>query len=168
MRDAGTRAACGAVRRPVPPCVCARWMTAAAGPRYVDFSKDRRLSAEHSRRRWRRCQRFASTGGGRGSMSSEEDASRRGQLEKRSAPVRNRQLHWVLTVPSVGCATGAWKGGGLDGAGDARSLGIGGAASSSVRKRRRGCGMPSTSSSSADPEKQPPVQNGESGEFRRQ
>ena len=49
-------------------------------------------------------------------------------LEKELHLFRNFQnLHWVLTVPSVkDPATGGWKGGDLDGAGDGRGLGIAG------------------------------------------
>jgi len=61
--------------------------------------------------------------------SSEEDA-RAGvaKLEKELHLFRNMEpLHWVLTVPSVkDSATGAWKGGDLDAAGDGRGLGIAG------------------------------------------
>src|SRR2546423_2548866 len=62
-------------------------------------------------------------------FSSEEDA-RAGAalLEEKLHLFRNiQQLHWVLTVPSVkDPATGAWKGGDLEAAGDGRGLGIGG------------------------------------------
>ena len=61
--------------------------------------------------------------------SSEEDA-RAGvaKLEKELHLFRNMEpIHWVLTVPSVkDPATGAWKGGDLDAAGDGRGLGIAG------------------------------------------
>src|SRR5215470_16510742 len=61
--------------------------------------------------------------------SSEEDA-RAGvaKLEKELHLFRNiEHLHWVVTVPSVkDPATGAWKGGDLDAAGDGRGLGIAG------------------------------------------
>ena len=53
--------------------------------------------------------------------SSEEDArAGAAKLEKDLHLARNFEpLHWVLTVPSVkDPATGAWKGGDLDGAGD--------------------------------------------------
>src|ERR1700724_3418275 len=61
--------------------------------------------------------------------SSEEDA-RAGvaKLEKELHLFRNMEhIHWVLTVPSVkDPATGAWKGGDLDGEGDGRGMGIAG------------------------------------------
>jgi hypothetical protein len=62
-------------------------------------------------------------------FSSEEDARAGGALlEKNLHLFRNfEHLHWVLTVPSVkDSATGKWKGGDLDGEGDARGLGIAG------------------------------------------
>src|SRR5262249_16968788 len=62
-------------------------------------------------------------------MSSEADArAGAAKLEKDLHLFRNfEELHWVLTVPSVkDPATGGWKGGDLDGAGDARGLGIAG------------------------------------------
>src|SRR5262245_972944 len=62
-------------------------------------------------------------------FSSEEDArAGAAALEKELHLFRNfEHLHWVLTVPSVkDSATGAWKGGDLDGAGDGRGLGIAG------------------------------------------
>src|SRR5207249_6676171 len=61
--------------------------------------------------------------------SSEEDAREGAALLERDLHLfRNfEHLHWVLTVPSVkDAATGAWKGGDLDAAGDGRGLGIGG------------------------------------------
>src|SRR5688500_10853109 len=62
-------------------------------------------------------------------FSSEADA-RAGAalLEKQLHLFRNFQhLHWVLLVPSVkDPATGAWRGGDLDGAGSGRSFAIGG------------------------------------------
>src|SRR5579872_1054007 len=61
--------------------------------------------------------------------SSEEDA-RAGValLEKKLHLFRNMEpVHWVITVPSVkDDATGNWKDGDLDAAGDARGLGIAG------------------------------------------
>ncbi|WP_428103172.1 hypothetical protein [Candidatus Rariloculus sp.] len=67
--------------------------------------------------------------GGLDPMSSERDA-RAGiaRLERELRLFRNfEHLHWVVTVPSVrDAATGAWRGGDLDGAGDARGLGIAG------------------------------------------
>src|SRR5437773_8386195 len=62
-------------------------------------------------------------------FSSEEDArAGTAALEKSLHLFRNfEHLHWVLTVPSVkDTATGKWKGGDLDGDGDARGLGIAG------------------------------------------
>jgi hypothetical protein len=62
-------------------------------------------------------------------FSSEEDARAGGALlEKTLHLFRNfEHVHWVLTVPSVkDSATGKWKGGDLDGEGDARGLGIAG------------------------------------------
>jgi hypothetical protein len=62
-------------------------------------------------------------------FSSEADA-RAGafEVEKRLHLFRNfEHLHWVVTVPSTkDPATGAWRGGDLDGAGDGRGLGIAG------------------------------------------
>ncbi len=62
-------------------------------------------------------------------FSSEEDA-RAGfaALEERLYLHRNfEKIHWVLTIPSErDPATGAWRGGDLDGAGDARGLGVAG------------------------------------------
>src|SRR6266852_1395181 len=60
-------------------------------------------------------------------MSSEADARLGVALpEKHLQPLRNMEhVHWVLTVPSVkDDATGKWKDGDLDAAGDARGLGI--------------------------------------------
>src|SRR6202158_2079511 len=49
-------------------------------------------------------------------------------LEKELHLFRNIEpIHWVLTVPSVkDAATGAWRGGDLEAAGDGRGLGIAG------------------------------------------
>ena len=61
--------------------------------------------------------------------SSEADArAGAAQLEKKLHLFRNMEhLHWVLTVPSVkDPATGGWKGGDLEAAGDGRGLGIAG------------------------------------------
>jgi hypothetical protein len=61
--------------------------------------------------------------------SSEADAKAGAfALEKRLNLFRNfEHLHWVVTVPSVrDAATGAWRGGDLDGAGDGRGLGVAG------------------------------------------
>ena len=61
-------------------------------------------------------------------FASEADA-RKGfaLLEKELHLFRNfEHLHWVITVPSVkDPATGAWRGGDLEGAGDGRGLGTG-------------------------------------------
>src|SRR5262245_44543162 len=62
-------------------------------------------------------------------FSSEEDARvGAAALEKELHLFRNfEHLHWVITVPSVkDTATGKWKGGDLDGEGDARGLGVAG------------------------------------------
>src|SRR5215470_9240541 len=62
-------------------------------------------------------------------FSSEEDAKAgAAALEKELHLFRNfEHLHWVITVPSLKDeATGKWKGGDLDGEGDARGLGIAG------------------------------------------
>src|SRR5262249_12143438 len=59
-------------------------------------------------------------------LSSEEDAKAgAAALEKELHLFRNfEHLHWVITVPSVkDAATGKWKGGDVDGEGDARGLG---------------------------------------------
>src|ERR1051326_3105597 len=61
--------------------------------------------------------------------SSEEDArAGAAAMEKELHLFRNfEHLHWVITVPSVKDeATGKWKGGDLDGAGDGRGMGIAG------------------------------------------
>src|SRR6266446_7411536 len=85
-------------------------------------------------------------------------------LEKELHLFRNFQnLHWVLTVPSVkDPATGGWKGGDLDGAGDGRGLGIAGNCiftghgnGPGVRHAINIFKLP------PNPEKQPPVQVGE-------
>jgi hypothetical protein len=62
-------------------------------------------------------------------FSSEEDAKAGAfALETQLHLFRNfEHLHWVVTVPSTtDPATGAWRGGDLDGAGDGRGLGIAG------------------------------------------
>jgi hypothetical protein len=62
-------------------------------------------------------------------FASDEDAVAGAfELEKRLHLFRNfEHLHWVATVPSVkDPATGAWRGGDRDGAGDGRGLGIAG------------------------------------------
>jgi hypothetical protein len=97
--------------------------------------------------------------------SSEQDA-RAGvaALEKELHLFRNFQnLHWVITVPSVkDPATGAWKGGDLDGAGDGRGLGIAG--NCIFVGHGNGAGVKHAVNIfkiQPDPEKQPPVQVGE-------
>ena len=86
------------------------------------------------------------------------------ELEKRLHLFRNfEHLHWVVTVPSVkDPATGAWRGGDLDGSGDGRGLGIAGnclyvghANGAGVRRAINIFRI------QPDPEKQPPVQVGE-------
>src|SRR5215468_7800647 len=97
--------------------------------------------------------------------SSEEDA-RAGvaKLEKELHLFRNiEHLHWVLTVPSVkDPATGAWKGGDLDGEGDARGMGIAG--NCIFVGHQNGPGVRHAINIfklQPNPEKQPPVQVGE-------
>src|SRR5262245_2476112 len=62
--------------------------------------------------------------------TSSEASARAGasMLEEKLHLFRNfEHLHWVITVPSTkDPATAAWRGGDLDGAGDARGLGIAG------------------------------------------
>jgi len=97
--------------------------------------------------------------------SSEEDA-RAGvaKLEKELHLFRNVEpLHWVITVPSVkDSATGAWKGGDLDAAGDGRGLGIAG--NCIFTGHQNGAGKKHAINIfkiQPDPVKQPPVQVGE-------
>jgi len=97
--------------------------------------------------------------------SSEEDA-RAGvtKLEKDLHLFRNMEhLHWVVTVPSVkDPATGAWRGGDLDAAGDGRGLGIAG--SCIFTGHANGAGRKQAINIfkiQPNPEKQPPVQVGE-------
>src|SRR6202521_142047 len=97
--------------------------------------------------------------------SSEEDA-RAGvaKLEKELHLFRNMEpLHWVFTVPSVkDPATGAWKGGDLDAAGDGRGLGIAG--NCIFVGHGNGAGRKHAINIfkiQPNPEKQPPVQVGE-------
>ena len=97
--------------------------------------------------------------------SSEEDA-RAGvaKLEKDLHLFRNiEHLHWVITVPSVkDPATGAWKGGDLDAAGDGRGLGIAG--NCIFTGHANGAGRKHAINIfkiQPNPEKQPPVQVGE-------
>jgi hypothetical protein len=97
--------------------------------------------------------------------SSEADAKAGAfALERQLHLFRNfEHLHWVVTVPSVrDAATGAWKGGDLDGSGDGRGLGIAGnclfvghANGAGVRRAINIFKI------QPDPEKQPPVQVGE-------
>ena len=98
-------------------------------------------------------------------ISSEEDArAGAAMLEKDLHLFRNfEHLHWVVTVPSVkDAATGAWKGGDLDGAGDARGLGIAG--NCIFVGHGNGAGVRHAINIfkiQPNPEKQPPVQVGE-------
>ena len=96
--------------------------------------------------------------------SSEED-TRAGValLEKRLRLFRNiEHLHWVITVPSVkDAATGKWKDGDLDAAGDARGLAIAG--NCLFVGHENGAGKRNAVNIfrlQADPVKQPPVQVG--------
>ncbi|HEY6342822.1 MAG TPA: hypothetical protein VIY49_15125 [Bryobacteraceae bacterium] len=98
-------------------------------------------------------------------MASEEDA-RAGfaKLEKELHLFRNiERVHWVVTVPSEkDSATGGWKGGDLDGAGDGRGLGIAG--SCIFTGHQNGAGRKHAINIfkiQPNPEKQPPVQAGE-------
>ena len=98
-------------------------------------------------------------------FSSEEDAKAGAfELEKKLHLFRNfEHLHWVVTVPSVkDPATGAWRGGDLDGSGDGRGLGVAGncifvghANGAGVRRAINIFKI------QPDPVKQPPVQVGE-------
>jgi hypothetical protein len=98
-------------------------------------------------------------------FSPEEDAKAGAvALEKELHLFRNfDHLHWVITVPSVkDPATGAWKGGDLDGAGDGRGLGIAG--NCIFIGHGNGAGVRHAINIlkiQANPEKQPPVQVGE-------
>src|SRR5262247_726230 len=98
-------------------------------------------------------------------FSSEEDAkSGAAALEKELHLFRYfEHLHWVITVPSVkDSATGKWKGGDLDGAGDGRGLGIAG--NCLFVGHANGAGVRHAINIfriQPDPEKQPPVQVGE-------
>ena len=98
-------------------------------------------------------------------FSSEEEA-RLGfaALEERLRLFRNfEHIHWVLTVPSgKEPGTGAWSGGDLDGAGDARGLGIAGECL--YVGHRNGPGTTHAINIfriQPDPEADPPVQVGE-------
>ena len=97
--------------------------------------------------------------------ASEQDA-RAGAalLEEKLHLFRNFQhLHWVITVPSIKDeATGAWKGGDLEGSGDGRGLGIAGncifvghANGAGVRRAINIFRI------QPNPEREPPVQVGE-------
>ena len=97
--------------------------------------------------------------------SSEADAKAGAfELERQLHLFRNfEHLHWVVTVPSVrDAATGAWKGGDLDGAGDGRGLGIAG--NCLFVGHANGAGVRHAINIfkiQPNPEKQPPVQVGE-------
>jgi len=97
--------------------------------------------------------------------SSEADAKAGAfELEKQLHLFRNfDHLHWVVTVPSErDAATGGWKGGDLDGAGDGRGLGIAG--NCLFVGHANGAGVRHAINIfkiQANPEKQPPVQVGE-------
>ena len=97
--------------------------------------------------------------------SSEADArAGAAAVEERLHLFRNfEHLHWVITVPSIkDPATGAWKGGELDGAGDGRGLGIAGnclfVGHGNGPGVRRAINIFKIQ---PDPVKQPPVQVGE-------
>ena len=98
-------------------------------------------------------------------FSSEADAKVGAfEVEKKLHLFRNfEHLHWVLTVPSTkDPATGAWRGGDLDGAGDGRGLGIAG--SCIFVGHSNGAGIRHAINIfriQPNPEKQPPVQVGE-------
>src|SRR5215470_13487426 len=98
-------------------------------------------------------------------FSSEEEArAGAAALEKELHLFRNfEHLHWVITVPSVkDAATGKWKGGDLDGEGDARGLGIAG--NCIFVGHQNGAGVRHAINIfklQPNPEKQPPGQVGE-------
>ena len=98
-------------------------------------------------------------------FSSEEDArAGASALEKSLHLFRNfEHLHWVVTIPSVkDSATGKWKGGDLDGDGDARGLGIAG--NCIFVGHGNGAGVRHAINIfkiQPNPERQPPVQVGE-------
>lgn len=102
-------------------------------------------------------------------FSSEEDArAGAAKVEKELHLFRNfEHLHWVLTVPSVKDeATGKWKGGDLDGEGDARGLGIAG--NCIFVGHQNGAGVRHAVNIfklQSNPEKQPPVQVGQISAF---
>jgi hypothetical protein len=98
-------------------------------------------------------------------FSSEQDArAGAAAMEKELRLFRNfEHLHWVITVPSVkDPANGAWRGGDLDGEGDARGLGIAGdcvfVGHANGAGVRRGINIFKIQ---PDPVKQAPVQVGE-------
>src|SRR5215468_12463419 len=97
--------------------------------------------------------------------SSPEDAKAGAfKLEKDLHLFRNMEhLHWVITLPSIKDeATGKWRGGDLDGEGDARGLGIAG--NCVFVGHQNGPGVRHTINIfklQPNPEKQPPVQVGE-------
>jgi len=98
-------------------------------------------------------------------FSSEADArAGAAKIEKDLHLFRNfEHLHWVLTIPSEkDPATGAWKGGDLDAAGDGRGLGIAG--NCIFTGHQNGAGFKRAVNIfkiQPDPVKQPPVQVGE-------
>src|SRR5499427_811971 len=98
-------------------------------------------------------------------FSSEADArAGTAALEKELHLFRNfEHLHWVITVPSAKDeATGKWKGGDLDGEGDARGMGIAG--NCIFVGHQNGPGVRHAINIfklQANPEKQPPAQVGE-------
>jgi len=141
--------------------------TAAAGPQCVDFSKDP-AGCQPSTFKTPMAQMPTVRVNRQGAVdptSSEEDArAGAAKLENDLHLFRNfERLHWVITVPSVkDPATGAWKGGDLDGAGDARGLGIGG--NCIFVGHGNGAGVRHAINIfkiQPNPEKQPPVQVGE-------
>jgi len=141
--------------------------TATAGPQCVDFSKDP-AGCQPSTFKTPMAQMPTVRVNRQGVVdptSSEEDArAGAAKLEKDLHLFRNfERLHWVLTVPSVkDPATGAWKGGDLDGGGDARGLGIGG--NCIFVGHGNGAGVRHAINIfklQPNPEKQPPVQVGE-------
>ena len=103
--------------------------------------------------------------GGLDPFSSEADA-RAGfaALETELHLFRNfERIHWVLTVPSErDPGTGAWRGGDLEGAGDARGLGIAGQCLYVGHRNGPGSTHPiNIFRIQPDPETVPPVQVGE-------
>ena len=148
-------------------CYALAGPAASAGPQCVDFSKDP-AGCQPSTFKTPMAQMPTVRVNRQGAvdpMSSEEDArAGAAKLEKDLHLFRNfERLHWVLTVPSVkDPATGAWKGGDLDGGGDARGLGIGG--NCIFVGHGNGAGVRHAINIfkiQPNPEKQPPVQVGE-------